>query len=158
MYGKTQESGLTAIIPAIRISAPRGRHSAIGFFSALVPGRQRQWQRQRQVPDSCWTAGVVFSWLYAWTLHSRLSLSHEALHVERKVRREWELAALSGFQLVYKKIFKANHLPRLQGKPFIITGIQVHGPSIAEESEVERFYEDLQDFLELTPKKESFSL
>ena len=42
-----------------------------------------------------------------------------------------------------------------QGKPFNITVIQVHAPtSKAEEAEVERFYEDLQDLLELTPKKD----
>ena len=42
-----------------------------------------------------------------------------------------------------------------QGKPFYITGIQVYAPiSNTEEAEVERFYEDLQDFLELTPKKD----
>ena len=47
----------------------------------------------------------------------------------------------------------------LQGKPFNITVIQVYAPnSNAEETEVERFYEDLQDLLELTPKKMSFSL
>ena len=41
-----------------------------------------------------------------------------------------------------------------QGKPFNITVIQVYTPtSNAEEAEVERFYEDLQDLLELTPKK-----
>ena len=41
-----------------------------------------------------------------------------------------------------------------QGKPFNITGIQVYAPtSNNEEAEVERFYEDLQDLLELTPKK-----
>ena len=41
-----------------------------------------------------------------------------------------------------------------QGKPFNITVIQVYAPtSNAEEAEVERFYEDLQDRLELTPKK-----
>ena len=40
----------------------------------------------------------------------------------------------------------------LQGKPFNITVIQVYTPtSNAEEAEVERFYEDLQDLLELTP-------
>ena len=40
-----------------------------------------------------------------------------------------------------------------QGKPFNITIIQVYAPtSNAEEAEVERFYEDLQDLLELTPK------
>ena len=44
---------------------------------------------------------------------------------------------------------------RLQGKPFNITVIQVYTPtSDAEETEVERFYEDLQDLLELTPKKD----
>jgi len=48
---------------------------------------------------------------------------------------------------------------RFQGKPFHITVIQVYAPtSNAEEAEVEWFYEDLQDLLELTPKKMSFSL
>ena len=42
-----------------------------------------------------------------------------------------------------------------QGKPFNIMVIQVYAPtSNAEEAEVERFYEDLQDLLELTPKKD----
>ena len=42
-----------------------------------------------------------------------------------------------------------------QGKPLNITVIQVYEPtSSAEEAEVERFYEDLQDLLELTPKKD----
>ena len=42
-----------------------------------------------------------------------------------------------------------------QGKPFNITVIQVYAPtSNTEEAEVEWFYEDLQDLLELTPKKE----
>ena len=42
-----------------------------------------------------------------------------------------------------------------QGKTFNITVIQVYAPtSNAEEAEVERFYEDLQDLLELTPKKD----
>ena len=41
-----------------------------------------------------------------------------------------------------------------QGKPFNITVIRIYAPtSKAEEAEVERFYEDLQDLLELTPKK-----
>ena len=48
---------------------------------------------------------------------------------------------------------------RFQGKPFNIKVIQVYVPtSNTEEAEVERFYEDLQDLLELTPKKMSFSL
>ena len=42
-----------------------------------------------------------------------------------------------------------------QGKPFNNTVIQVYAlTSNAEEAEVERFYEDLQDLLELTPKKD----
>ena len=48
---------------------------------------------------------------------------------------------------------------RFQGKPFSITVIQVCVlTSNAEEAEVERFYEDVQDLLELTPKMMSFSL
>ena len=44
---------------------------------------------------------------------------------------------------------------RFQGKPFNITVIQVYAPtSNAEEAEPEWFYEDLQDLLELTPKKD----
>ena len=44
---------------------------------------------------------------------------------------------------------------RFQGKPFNITVIQVYAPtSNNEEAEIELFYEDLQDLLELTPKKD----
>ena len=44
---------------------------------------------------------------------------------------------------------------RFQGKPFSITVIQVYAPnSNTEEAEVEQFYEDLQDLLELTAKKD----
>ena len=44
---------------------------------------------------------------------------------------------------------------RFRGKPFNITVIQVYAPtSNAEEAEVEQFYEDLQDLLELTPKRD----
>ena len=44
---------------------------------------------------------------------------------------------------------------RFQGKPFNITAIQVYAPtSNAEEAEVEQFYEDLQELLELIPKKD----
>ena len=48
---------------------------------------------------------------------------------------------------------------RFQGKPFNITVIQAYAPtSNAEKTEAEQFYEDLQNILELTPKKISFSL
>ena len=44
---------------------------------------------------------------------------------------------------------------RFQGKPFKITVIQAYAPtSNTEEAEVEQFYDDLQDLLELTPKKD----
>ena len=48
---------------------------------------------------------------------------------------------------------------RIQGKPFNITVIQVYAPTgNTEEAEVEWFYEDLHDLLELTPKKDVLSL
>ena len=44
---------------------------------------------------------------------------------------------------------------RYQGKPFNITVIQIYAPTTnAKEAEVEPFYEDLQDLLELPPKKD----
>ena len=44
---------------------------------------------------------------------------------------------------------------RFQGKPFNTTVMQIYAPtSNAEEAEVEWFYEDLEDLLELTPKKD----
>ena len=50
-------------------------------------------------------------------------------------------------------------LVHFQGKPFNITVIQVYAPTTdAKEAEVDQFYEDLQDLLEVTPKKRmSFS-
>ena len=48
---------------------------------------------------------------------------------------------------------------RFQDKPLNITVIQVYAPTTnAKEAEVKWLYEDLQDLLELTPKKMSFSL
>ena len=50
---------------------------------------------------------------------------------------------------------RQNDLCLFQGKPFNITRIQVYAPTRnAEEAEVELFSEDLQDLLELTPKKD----
>ena len=70
--------------------------------------------------------------------------------------------------IVNKKILKCSTWMKsqkwqndlcFQGKPFNITVIQGYAlTSNAEEAEVEWFYEDLQDLLELTPKKMSFSL
>ena len=50
-------------------------------------------------------------------------------------------------------------LVHYQGKLFNITAIPVYAPTTnAKEAEGEQFYDDLQDLLELTPKKMSFSL
>ena len=59
--------------------------------------------------------------------------------------------AVLGCNLKYNRMIPV----RFQGKPFNITVIQVYAPtSNAEEAEVEQFYEDLQDLLELTPKND----
>ena len=69
-----------------------------------------------------------------------------AIMVNRRVRK-----AVLGCNLKNDRMISV----RLQGKPFNITVIQVCVPtSNAEDAEVEQFYEDLQDFLELTPKKD----
>ena len=61
-------------------------------------------------------------------------------------KRVWN--AVFGCNLKNDKMVSVH----LQGKPFNITVIQVYAStSNAEEAEVERFYEDLQDILELTP-------
>ena len=66
-------------------------------------------------------------------------------------KRAWN--AVLGCNLKNDRIISVH----FQGKPFNITVIQVYVPtSNAEEAEVERSYEDLQDFLELTPKKDVF--
>ena len=53
------------------------------------------------------------------------------------------------------KVHLVKVMVHFQGKPLTITVIQVFVLTInAEEAEVEQFYEDLQDLLELTPKKD----
>ena len=69
-----------------------------------------------------------------------------AIMVNKRVRN-----AVLGCNLKNDRMISVH----FQGKPFNITTIQVYGPtSNAEEAEVERFYEDLQDLLELTPQKD----
>ena len=71
-----------------------------------------------------------------------------AIMVNKRVRN-----SVLGFNLQNNRMISVH----FQGKPFNITVIQVYTPtSNAEEVEVERFYEDLQDLLELTPKKSHF--
>ena len=73
-----------------------------------------------------------------------------AIMVNRRVRN-----AVLGCNLKNGRMISVH----FQGKLFKITVIQVYAStSNAEEAEVEQFYEDLQDLLEVTPKKMSFSL
>ena len=72
-----------------------------------------------------------------------------ALIVNKRVQN-----AVLGFNLKNDRMISVN----FQGKPFNITIIQVYTPTTnVEEAEVEWFYEDLQDLLELIPPKMSFS-
>ena len=72
-----------------------------------------------------------------------------ALTVNKRVRN-----AVLGYSLKNDRMISV----RFQGKPFNITVIQVYAmTSNAEEAEIEWFSEDLQDLLELTPKKMPFS-
>ena len=73
-----------------------------------------------------------------------------AIIVNKRVRN-----AVLGYDLKNDRMISI----RFQGKPFNKTVIQVYAPtSNAEEAEVEQFYEDLQDLLELTPKKDVLCL
>ena len=74
----------------------------------------------------------------------------EALRVNKRVRN-----AVLGYNLKNDKVISVH----FQGKPFSITVIQVYAPTTnAEEVEIEWFYLDLQDLLELTPKKDTLFL
>ena len=79
-----------------------------------------------------------------------LGRNRVAIKVNKEVRN-----ALLGYNLKNDRMISVC----FQGKPFNITVIQVYAmASNAEEAEIEWFYEDLQDLLELTPKKLSSSL
>ena len=73
-----------------------------------------------------------------------------AILVNRRVQN-----AVLGYSLKNNRMISVH----FQDKPFNIMVIQAYAPtSNAEEAAVEQFYENLQDLLELTPKKDSFSL
>ena len=66
-------------------------------------------------------------------------------------KRVWN--AVGAFQKQWCNLKNRMISVHLQGKSFNITVIQVYAPTTnAEEAEVKRFYEDLQDLLEITPK------
>ena len=101
-----------------------------------------------------WTGMGVFNsddhYIY-YTRQEYLRINGVSIIVNKRVRN-----AVLGCYLKNDRMISV----RFQGKPFNITVIQVYAPTgNAEEAEVERFYEDLQDLLEVTPKKKmSFSL
>ena len=71
----------------------------------------------------------------------------EAIMVNQEVQN-----AVLGYNLKNDRMISVH----FKGKPFNITVIQVYAPnSNAEEAEVEQFYEDLQDLLDLTPKEDA---
>ena len=83
--------------------------------------------------------------IYYWGRES-LRRNGVAIMVHKRVQN-----AVLGWNLKNDRMISVH----LQGKPFSITVIQACAPiSNAEEAEVEWFYEDLQDLLELTPKKD----
>ena len=96
-----------------------------------------------------WTGMGDFNSEYHYIYYCRqesLRRNGAAITVNKRVRN-----AVLGCNLKNDRMISVH----LQGKPFNITVIQVYAPtSNAEEAEVERFYEDLQDLLELTPKKD----
>ena len=88
-------------------------------------------------------------YIYYWGQES-LRRNGVAITVKKRVQN-----AVLGCNLENDRMISVH----FQGKPFNITVIQVYAPtSNAKEAEVEQFYEDLPDLLELTPKKMSFSL
>jgi len=98
---------------------------------------------------SWFSYSVVFLYFFALIYYcgqESLRRNAVAITVNKRVRN-----ALLGCNLKNDRMISV----RFQGKPFSITVIQAYAPtSKAEEAEVERFYEDLQDLLELTPKKD----
>ena len=96
-----------------------------------------------------WTGTVEFNsddhYIYYCGQES-LRRNGVAIMVNKRVRN-----AVYGWNLKKDRMISL----RFQGKPFNITVIQAYTPtSNNEEAEVERFYEDLQDLLGLTPKKD----
>ena len=93
------------------------------------------------------------TFLYACWYNSYQNIINKSVWNEVKIiivnKRVWN--AVLGCNLKNNRMISVH----FQGKPFNITVIQVYTPnSNAEEAEVERFYNDLQDLLEVTSKKD----
>ena len=105
-----------------------------------------------EISELKWTRMGTFNsddrYIYYYVQES-LRRNGVALMVNKRVRN-----AVLGCSLKNDRMISI----RFQGKPFNIAVIQVYAPTTnVEEAEVEQFYEDLQDLLELTPKKMCFS-
>ena len=102
------------------------------------------------VSELKWTRMGEFNsddhYIYYWG-HESLRRNGVAIMIQKRV---WN--AVLGCNLKNDRMISVY----FQGKPFNIMVIQVYAPtSDAKEAEVERFYEDLQDFLELTPPNDA---
>ena len=105
-----------------------------------------------EISELKWTRMGTFNsddrYIYYYVQES-LRRNGVALMVNKRVRN-----AVLGCNLKNDRMISV----RFQGKPFNSTVIQIHAPTTnAKEAEVEWFFEDLEDLLELTPKKMCFS-
>ena len=97
-----------------------------------------------------WTGMGEFNsddhYIYSTVSRNPLRRNEVAIIVNKRLRN-----AVLGCNLKNDRMISVH----FQGKPFSFTEIQVYDPTNnAEEDEIEQFYEDLQDLLELTPKKD----
>ena len=121
-------------------------------------GQFRMGNKYIPVVDSCWCMAKLKQYCKVICLQL-----NKFILKKKKKKKNW--SSYHGQQTSPKcstwMQFKNNRMisVHFQGKPFNITVIQVYSlTGNAEEAEVEWLYEDLQDFLELTPKKDIFSL
>ena len=125
----TQKPHLTLITP-LYIQLQRNIQLLLLFFQMITLRNRCLSNCPKSLTSKCQ------SWDLKWSSH----------HGQQKVKN-----AVLGCNLKNDRMISVC----FQGKPFNITVIQAYAPtSNTEEAEVERFHEDLQDLLELTPKKD----
>ena len=118
----------------------------VGALGLLVMARRLSCSAAGGISELKWTGMGEFNYCGQESLRR----NGVAIMVNKRVRN-----AVLGCNLKNDRMISV----RFQGKPFNIMVIQAYAPtSNAQEAEVEWFYEDLQDLLELTPQKGSLSL